>query len=56
MHACDIRQYLIRQNVFCTILPRFTLTNNLSHTVISYDISSYNNTLAIQITIMHACN
>ena len=21
MHGCDIRQYLIRQNVFCTILP-----------------------------------
>ena len=27
MHACDIRQYLIRQNVFCTISPNVTLAN-----------------------------
>ena len=33
MHACDIHQYLVRQNVFYTILPKFTLANNLSYTV-----------------------
>ena len=33
MHACNIRQYLIRKNVFCTISPKFTLANNLSYTL-----------------------
>ena len=33
MHECDICQYLICQNVFCTISPKFTLTNNSSNTV-----------------------
>ena len=33
MHACDIRQYLTRQNVLCTILPYNTLANILSYTV-----------------------
>ena len=36
MHACDIRQYLICQNIFCTILPKFTLVNNLSFTVVTF--------------------
>ena len=27
MHACDIHQYLIHQNVFCTISPNITLVN-----------------------------
>ena len=33
MHACDIRQYLIRQNVCCTISPNITLANISSYTV-----------------------
>ena len=35
MHACDICQYLIHQNIFCTILPKFILANNLSYTVLN---------------------
>ena len=33
MYACDIHQYLVRQNVFCTISPNITLTNISSYTV-----------------------
>ena len=33
MHAYDIRQSLIRQNVFCTISPNNTLTNISSYKV-----------------------
>ena len=36
MHACDIRQYLIRQNVLCTISPNITLANISSYTVSSF--------------------
>ena len=38
MHACDIPQYLIRQNSFWITSPRFTLANNLSYT---YSISAW---------------
>ena len=34
MRACDIRQYLIRQNVFCTNSPNITLANILFYTVV----------------------
>ena len=34
MHACDIRQYLIRQYMFCTISSNITLANILSYTVL----------------------
>ena len=33
MYGCDIRQYLIRQNMCCTILPNITLANILSYTL-----------------------
>ena len=33
MDACDIRQYFIRQNVFCTISPNITLANISSYMV-----------------------
>ena len=36
MYACDIRQYLISLNVFCTILPNIALTNISSYTVSVY--------------------
>ena len=36
MYACDIHQYLIRLNMFCTISPNITLTNIWSYTVIAY--------------------
>ena len=36
MHAYDIRQCLIRQNVFCTISPNITLANISSYTVITF--------------------
>ena len=38
MHACDICQYLIRQNDFCTISPNITIANISSYTVVK---SSY---------------
>ena len=36
MDACDIRQYFIRQNVFCTISPNITLANISSYTVVHF--------------------
>ena len=33
MHACEIRQYLIRQNMLCTISPNITLANIPSYTL-----------------------
>ena len=41
MHTCDIHQYLVHQNVFCTILPNITLAN----------ISSYMVTLLLYILV-----
>ena len=35
MHACDIHQYLIRQNIFSTTSPKFTLANNFLYGIFS---------------------
>ena len=50
MHACDIRQYLICQNAFYTISPKFTLANNSSYIVLFISI---NTSFVNKLTILH---